>query len=139
MSRTIYESKRLPLLLALGVAGLAAIPVTVPVTAQMVIPKAGAMSGDKVFGQQCGACHSVKPGERRVGPSLAGVVGRRAGTAAGFPYSSALKASGITWNKTTLDSWLTKSQAAVPGTRMNYAQADPAKRKAIIDYLTTLK
>ncbi|MCP8893196.1 c-type cytochrome [Sphingomonas faeni] len=135
MSRTHDESKRLSLLLLCGVATFAA----TPIAAQMAIPKAAPASGDKVFGQQCGACHSVKPGERRIGPSLAAVVGRKAGTAAGFPYSPALKASGITWNKATLDSWLTKSQAAVPGTRMSYAQADPAKRKAIIDYLTTLK
>jgi cytochrome c len=135
MFQSNRRKARLTSLLAFGAATLTG----APGTAQMAIPKAAPMSGDKLFGQQCGACHSVKPGERRVGPSLAGVVGRKAGTTAGFFYSSALKGSGITWNRATLDPWLAKSQAAVPGSRMSYTQADAAKRKAIIDYLTTIK
>ena len=121
-----------PCVLAVGIV-LAA-----PVTAQMLIPKAAAPSGDKLFGQQCGACHSAEPGETRVGPSLAGVVGRKAGTVPGYAYSAALKQSGILWNRAELDRWLTKSQAVVPGSMMSYAQADPAKREAIIDYLASI-
>jgi cytochrome c len=115
-----------------------AVVATAPLTAQMVIPKAAPASGDKMFGQQCGACHSATPGETRVGPSLAGVVGRKAGTVAGYQYSAALKKSGQTWNAASLDKWLTGTQADVPGTKMSYAQADPAKRKAIIDYLSSI-
>lgn len=107
-----------------------------PVAAQMVLPKAAPMSGDKLFGQQCGACHSTVAGETRVGPSLAGILGRKAGTVPGYQYSAALKKSGITWDKASLDKWLAGSQANVPGTKMSFAQADPAKRKAITDYLT---
>jgi cytochrome c len=111
---------------------------TTPLAAQMVIPKAAPASGDKMFGQQCGACHSATPGETRVGPSLAGVVGRKAGTLAGYQYSAALKKSGQTWTAASLDKWLSGTQADVPGSKMSYAQADPAKRKAIIDYLTSI-
>lgn len=113
--------------------------IAVPAAAQMVLPKSAPISGDKLFGQQCGACHSTKAGETRVGPSLAGVVGRKAGSVAGYQYSSALKASGLSWNAATLDKWLTNASQTVPGTKMPYAQADAAKRKALIDYLSTLK
>jgi cytochrome c len=110
-----------------------------PVAAQMAIPKAAPLSGDKLFGQQCGACHSAKAGETRVGPSLAGVVGRKAGSVAGYQYSAALKKSGISWDAASLDKWLSGTTKDVPGTKMSFAQADAAKRKAIIDYLSTLK
>lgn len=117
---------------------VASILLASPVAAQMMIPKAAPVSGDRLFGQQCGACHSTEPGETRVGPSLAGVVGRRAGSLPGYPYSAPLAKSGMTWNPASLDKWLTDSQATVPGTHMSYAQADPAKRKAIIVYLASL-
>ena len=89
----------------------------------------------KLFAQQCGACHSVKAGETRVGPSLAGIVGKTAGKQAGFSYSDGLKRSSMKWNPATLDRWLTDSSKAVPGSIMGYKQADAAKRKAIIDYI----
>jgi cytochrome c len=97
------------------------------------------MASDKLFGQQCGACHSTAAGETRAGPSLAGVVGRRAGSVAGYQYSAALKSSGILWNRANLDKWLSGSAKAVPGTNMSYAQADAGKREAIINYLLTLR
>lgn len=88
---------------------------------------------------QCKACHSVEPGQNMVGPSLAGVYNRKAGTEAGFAYSEPLKKSGITWNDTALDTWLTNPAKDVPGTRMTFAgYADPAQRKQVIAYLKTL-
>ena len=91
------------------------------------------------FGQ-CAACHAVVAGQNGVGPSLAGVVGRKAGSMAGFSYSEAMKNSGKIWDEATLDNFLISPMAAVPGTRMSYmGQSDPAKRKAVIDYLKTLK
>lgn len=103
------------------------------------VPASEPPSGAKLFTQQCGTCHSRAPGEVRAGPSLAGVVGRPAGKQAGFSYSPALKASTMTWTAANLDRWFTDSGATVPGSVMNYRQADPAKRKAIIAYLTTGK
>ncbi len=89
---------------------------------------------------QCMACHAVEPGRNGVGPSLAGVFGRKAGSSPGFTYSAALKASGKVWDEATLDTFLTSPMTAVPGTHMTYmGQSDPAKRKALIDYLKTLK
>ena len=75
-----------------------------------------------------------------VGPSLAGVAGRKAGSVPGFAYSDANKASGLTWDEKTLDTYLTNPMKMVPGTKMTFAGLpDPAQRKAVIDYLKTLK
>jgi len=89
---------------------------------------------------QCAACHSVDQGRNGVGPSLAGVAGRKAASLAGFAYSPALRSSGLTWDAASLDKWLTSPQRAVPGTRMPFAGiADPARRREIVTYLMSLK
>jgi len=89
---------------------------------------------------QCAVCHSTEAGKNGVGPSLAGVVGRKAGSIAGFAYSDANKASGLTWDEKTLDIYLTNPMKMVPGTKMTFAGIpDAAKRKEVIDYLKTLK
>ena len=88
----------------------------------------------------CMSCHAVTPGQNGIGPSLAGVFGRKAASAPGFEYSDALKASGKTWDEATLDAWLTNPMGMVPGTRMTYmGQSDPAKRREVIEYLKTLE
>jgi cytochrome c2 len=88
---------------------------------------------------QCAACHSTERGEHGIGPSLAGVFGRRAGTAAGFEFSQAMKDSGLTWNQANLDRYLTDPRGVVPGTMMAYAGVkDAAQRQAVINYLKTL-
>lgn len=112
--------------------------VSIPASAQMAVPKAKPVSGEKLFGQQCGACHATKPGETRVGPSLAGIIGRKAASQRGYGYSPALRKSGLTWTRDSMDKWLTDSGTTVRGTTMVYSQADAAKRRAIIDYLNTL-
>lgn len=89
---------------------------------------------------QCASCHSVKSGQNGIGPSLAGVFGRKTAADPAFVYSDALKNSGLTWDEPTLDRWLTNPMGMVPGTRMTYmGQDDPAKRAATIAYLKTLK
>jgi len=88
---------------------------------------------------QCRSCHSAEPGKNGVGPSLSGVFGRPAGSAPEFRYSAALRESGITWNRETLDQWLTGPPRMVPGTRMVQMVRDENHRKELIDYLETLK
>lgn len=87
----------------------------------------------------CKACHSVEPGKNGVGPSLHAIVGTKAGAVPGYAFSPALKKSGITWDRASLDTWLQGPMKMVPGTKMVMTVPDAAKRKAIIDYLESLK
>lgn len=92
--------------------------------------------GEKYF-QACAVCHSLTPNHNMTGPSLAGVIGRKAGTLASFQrYSPALKASGVTWDDRALDAWLEKPDAFIPGSRMTFRGiAQPAIRADLIAYL----
>jgi cytochrome c2 len=83
------------------------------------------------------ACHSID--ENDLGPKHRGVVGRRAGSLEDYTYSLAVKNSGLTWDKTTLDRWLTNPSDLVPGTKMYLKIDDPQKRADIIAYLERLK
>ncbi|MDF0546145.1 c-type cytochrome [Sphingobium sp. H39-3-25] len=88
---------------------------------------------------QCMACHTVQKGvPSGVGPNLNGVYGRLAGTAPGFNYSSALKASKLRWDDRTLDAFLAAPIRKVPGTRMTISVPDPARRAALIAWLKGL-
>ncbi|GAA0728368.1 c-type cytochrome [Sphingomonas japonica] len=92
-------------------------------------------SGETVF-LQCKTCHEVQAGVNKIGPSLAGIVGRAAGTIAGFNYSPANKNSGITWTKEKLFQYLENPQRVVPGTKMAFAGIpDEQKRADVIAYL----
>src|SRR5262245_49646497 len=75
-----------------------------------------ATAGQHVFATRCGICHATEPGVKKIGPSLAGVVGRKSGTESGFDYSAALKTAAITWNDKTLDQFIQNSATDVPGT-----------------------
>ncbi len=89
---------------------------------------------------QCMSCHSVEPGRNIIGPSLHGIVGRKAASGAGYAYSNALKGSGLTWDAATLDAWLASPAQLVPGNKMIFSgQRDAAARKAVIDYLAAQK
>lgn len=96
---------------------------------------ADATHGGQVF-VQCKACHSLEAGKNMIGPSLAGVVGRTAGTVEGFAYSDANKNSGITWTKEKLFQYLEKPQRVIPGTKMAFAGLPKAQDRAdVIAYL----
>ena len=96
--------------------------------------------GELVFKRNCAICHTVEAGKNKIGPSLAGVVGRKAGSAPGFSYTDANKNSGITWSEAELDKYLTDPKAVVPGTKMLFAGLkNPEDRKNIIAYLKQQK
>jgi cytochrome c len=96
-----------------------------------------AAAGEKTFAH-CAACHSTKPGEKRFGPSLAGVFGRKIGTEPGYNYSSAMKAANFTWDEKTLDEYLQGPGKFVQGTTMVYSVPNDKDRQDIIAYLKTL-
>jgi cytochrome c len=90
---------------------------------------------------QCLVCHrTVKDAPNGLGPNLFGIVGKKAGSAEGFNYSPAMKASGLTWDEATLDKYLEAPATLVPGGRMAYAgQKDAVKRAAMVEALKGLK
>lgn len=99
-----------------------------------------AEAGKTLFNRQCGVCHAVQAGQNKVGPSLAGVVGRHTAEVAGFNYSPAMRAADRTWDEAALDAYLTDPRGSVQGTRMIYAGLkDPKQRADLIAYLATLK
>lgn len=96
-----------------------------------------AVAGKAMFRQQCALCHTAEPNDSggAQGPSLSGVVGRKAATAAGFSYTDALKRSGLTWDAATLDRFLQSPTAVVPGTSMVIPVPDEVTRDNVIAYL----
>jgi cytochrome c len=91
--------------------------------------------GEKRF-EECATCHTLERGVNNVGPSLNGVIGRKAGDIADFRYSPALKKSGITWTPQTLDTFIADPQKEVPGNRMPFAgMPDAGDRADLIAYL----
>ena len=83
------------------------------------------IGGDVVAGRQvfkkCEVCHSLEPGKTLVGPSLAGIVGRKAGAEPGYDYSPAMKQANIAWDDKALDAYLADPQKLVPGNKMPFA------------------
>jgi cytochrome c len=98
-----------------------------------------AATGQDLFNSNCADCHALDPAAGQSAPPLKGVVGRAIASVAGFPYSDALKAKTGTWTAASLDAFLADPQAFAPGTQMFGGEPDPADRKAIIDYLTSVK
>ena len=93
--------------------------------------------GKMLYESRCIGCHSID--ENRVGPAHRGVFGRKAGSAQGFDFSPALRASRVIWNERTLDRWLINPEAAIPGQKMGFAVPEAADRADIIEYLRTAK
>ncbi len=92
-----------------------------------------AVRGEQVYGR-CLACHALD--RDRVGPRHCGLLGRRAGSVPGFAYSAAMKKSGLVWDAPTLDRFLKKPLAVVPGSAMTYdGIPDATERRDLIAYL----
>lgn len=95
-----------------------------------------AKRGEALFTERCAACHATD--RNMAGPMLGGVFGREAGTAAGYPYSTALRQSKLVWGIDNLDKWLTDPQAFVPGAKMPVRVLDANTRRDVIAYLREL-
>lgn len=119
-----HDLFRGPLLAAALCLAGAALPLAAETAAAA---DASSPAGDPVHGQQifqrCGACHFIDKDANKVGPSLKGVFGRKAGSVAGYSYSKAMSdagAGGLVWNETTLPGFLASPRKTVPGTRMAF-------------------
>jgi nitrite reductase (NO-forming) len=87
--------------------------------------------------RKCQACHSLEPGKNILGPSLAGIIGRKAGAEPGYSYSPALKQADIVWDGKTLDSYLVDPQKMVPGNKMPFPGLKTEHDRAdVIAFLT---
>jgi cytochrome c len=97
--------------------------------------------GQVAYNNACRTCHSFKPDDNRLGPTLHGIVGRKAGSIEGFAFSPSMKSSGITWDEANLDKFIANPNQVVSGNKMQPfgGIADAGERKKIIDYLKTLK
>lgn len=131
-----------------------AAPPATPAATTPAAPPAGAMllevrdaagaqlSGDAAKGEriyrQCQTCHVTDAGVNKVGPSLHGIIGRKAGTVPNFRYSNANRISGITWTEQELFNYLENPRARVPGTIMAFVGLrSPQDRADVIAYLKT--
>jgi len=103
-------------------------------------PHAQAASGNlhgRLLFLRCASCHDISDtASAKLGPNLKGVYGRPSGSLPGYTYSPAMKQAHLVWNEATLDRWLTRPNALVPGTAMAFAGLPSAPdRRAIIMYL----
>jgi cytochrome c len=100
-----------------------------------------AAPGDATRGQRqfqgCTACHSLEPNQNLSGPSLSGMIGRKAGGLESFSrYSDAMKSSGVVWNDKALDAWLADPQHVIPGNQMPFPGIkNPQQRADVIAFL----
>ena len=94
-----------------------------------------AAKGKKVF-KKCKTCHTLQAGKKKIGPDLAELFGRKAGSVDGFKYSKAMIKSGIVWDEATLSEFLTKPKKYVKGTKMAFPGLKKEKqRQDLIAYL----
>ena len=124
--------------LALGVLAVAHSPANAELTEAG--KKAIEAAGKIMFEQRCASCHADDPSRKAYGPSLLGIMGRKAGTLEGFEYSDAMKSSGIVWNENTLRAWMADNDGFMPGTRMRHVGiTDKAEQDFLLAYIKSLQ
>jgi cytochrome c2 len=105
--------------------------------APAAMPAGDAKAGAAVF-RRCVACHSLTPGRNGVGPSLAGIVGKKSGGVPNFRYSAGYQGGKITWNEATLFAYLADpKKIAGPTSRMAFRLPSPQDRANVIAFLKT--
>src|SRR5262252_1697461 len=94
-------------------------------------------AGQDIYQTQCSPCHSNQPGVNGIGPSLAGLAGRKAGSLPGFHFTPALQGSGLAWDSDTFIRFLADPSKLVPGTAMTITVPDATGRANLFAYLAT--
>jgi len=91
-----------------------------------------ASKGSKIF-KKCAACHSIaQNGGNKIGPSLWGVLGRKAGSVSDYKYSKGMAAHGKLWTFEEMNSFLIKPKDWIKGTKMSFAGIKNAKERAAV-------
>jgi cytochrome c len=109
------------------------------VTSSSALAAGDPTAGEKVFATHCAVCHATAPGENKVGPSLAGIVGSKSGSATGFNFSLAMKDANVTWDDANLDKYLANPVGFIHGTKMFVNLPSESDRQNVIAYLNGLK
>ncbi len=96
--------------------------------------------GASVYKKKCLSCHPTTAGKHKMGPSLANMFGRKAGTVPGFHKYKGLKSSEIVWDETNMDQWIANPKKFLgKKTSMVYKLKSAKSRADVIEYLKTLK
>ncbi|AVW90447.1 c-type cytochrome [Celeribacter baekdonensis] len=96
-------------------------------------------AGAEFFDKECHRCHSVDADRASYGPLLTGVIGRKAGSFEGYPYSEALKSANFTWTAGAIRAWMEDNDGLVPGTKMRHVGVDDATvQDFIVTYLASI-
>ena len=108
-------------------------------TPKVKVPKGDAKKGESVFVAECVTCHALDGDDRSAAaPNLGGIMGRKAG-ARDFPYSNAIKKSGIKWNPKHMFMYLQAPGKYIPGNRMAYGGIKDGQTRAdLIAYLKSV-
>ena len=107
-----------------------------PVRSSRAGPGPGRCATRGAVFNQCKICHSLEAGKNLVGPSLHGVIGRKAGSVPGYAYSPAMKNADVTWNDNTLSKYLTDPKAFIAGDKMPFLGIkDPSQLGDLLAYL----
>lgn len=107
----------------------------IPLATGVALADGDAKKGKRVF-NKCKACHEVSTDKNKVGPSLRGVFGRKAGTVEGFNYSDAMKNADIVWDEEKIDKYVENPKEFIPGNKMVYAGLKKEdQREDLIAYL----
>ena len=113
--------------------------VVIALTALPALADGDAAKGKNIYAKKCLACHSLKAGDHKMGPSLAGIFGKKAGTS-GFKKYKGLKGSDIVWNEENLEKFLANPRKFLgKKTGMNSRLKGADKRADVVEYLKTLK
>jgi cytochrome c len=96
-------------------------------------------AGQALFEAECRRCHATDASDPSYGPLLEGVVGRKAGSFDGYPYSDALKSAGFVWTTGALRAWMENNDGLVPGTKMRHVGIeDRTVQDFILAYLQSI-
>ena len=112
----------------------------IPDEEQLEAFNAGAIDfGRELVSQRCANCHATEPGQALFAPTLVNLIGRKAGSVEGFPYSAKIKMLDFVWTPKTLDGWLKTITVNTPYLRMRHVGVKrDDEREAIIAYLKVL-
>ncbi|WP_372054995.1 c-type cytochrome [Tistrella mobilis] len=93
----------------------------------------------KRLSENCSACHSLTSSRAdMVGPSLSGVIGRKAGAVSGYDYSDAIKSSGLVWTPEEITRFIQDPVGVVPGTKMALGPLSPEEAQDVVNYLRSI-